>query len=149
MHIIPLCAPNYVMGLDSSPDGFTALPLDQFFLYRPVSLPPSVCPSLCTDFLYFLSLPHPWTLSFFPALTFFTLFISPLCYSFLPHLYFCHSVCLLAYLYYPSFLFYFSIYISYWFDFSLSPSPFSLMIILITLNFLLFQHLWYLRIGIW
>ena len=109
------------MGLNSSPSCCSALPLHQFFLYHSVSPPPSVSPSLCTDLLYFYCYP---TLSFFPALTFspLVLFISPPFYNFLPRLYLLLSVSFLAYLYHLSFLFYFSIYISYWFDFSLSPS---------------------------
>ena len=122
------------MGLDSSPSCCSALPLHQFFLYHSVSPPPSVSPlpsvspppsvspSLCTVLLYFYCYP---TLSFFPALTFFPLFvsISPLFYNFLPRLYFYYFLSLFSLISTISiFPFYFSIYISYWFDFSLSPS---------------------------
>ena len=151
------------MGLDSSPSCCTALPLHQFFLYHSVSPspsvsplpsvspPPSVSPSLCTDLLYLLLLPHTLFLSssdFLPSLC---LYLSSVLQFPSSSLLLLLSVSLLAYLYHL----YLSCSISpfiFLIDLTSLSLPlflFSLMIILTTLNFLGFQHLRSLRIGIW
>ena len=88
-------APNYVMGLDSSPACCTSLLLTSsfstiLFLYLPLLV------HLCAQ-IFSISYCYP-TPSFFPALTFFPLFlfIAPLFYNFLPRLYFCHFLSLFS-----------------------------------------------------
>ena len=133
-------APHYVMCLDSSPNCCTALLLTSFFstilfLYLPLLV------HLCAQ-IFSISDCYP-TPSFFPALTFFPLFlfIAPLFYNFLPRLYFCHFLSLFSpisttCLSFSSSLFLFLIDLT---SLSLPLFPFSLMISLTTLNFLWFH----------
>ena len=150
------------MGLNSSPSCCTALPLHQFFLYHSVSPPPcfstslgfftSLCFSISVhSSSVFLLLPHTLFLSssdFLPSLC---LYLSSVLQFPSSSLLLLLSVSLLAYLYHL----YLSCSISPFIflidltSLSLPLFPFSLMIILTTLNFLWFQHLRYLRIGIW
>ena len=83
------------MGLDSSPACCTSLLLTSsfstiLFLYLPLLV------HLCAQ-IFSISYCYP-TPSFFPALTFFPLFlfIAPLFYNFLPRLYFCHFLSLFS-----------------------------------------------------
>ena len=88
-------APNYVMGLDSSPACCTSLLLTSSFstiLFLDLPLLVHLCAQI-----FSISYCYP-TPSFFPALTFFPLFlfIAPLFYNFLPRLYFCHFLSLFS-----------------------------------------------------
>ena len=142
--------PHYVMGLDSSPNFCTALLLtSSFFTTQFLYLPLLV--HLCAQ-IFSISYCYPPP-SFFPALTFFPLFLflSLLFYNFLPRLYFCHFLSLFSpisttCLSFSSSLFIFLTDLTY---LPLPLFPFSLMIILTTLNFLWFHHLRYLRICVW
>ena len=128
------------MGLDSSPNCCTPLLLTSSFsiillLYLPLLV------HLCAQ-IFSISYCYP-TPSFFPALTFFPLFLflSPLFYNFLPRLYFCHFLSLFSpisttCLSFSSSLFLFLIDLT---SLSLPLFPFSLMISLTTLNFLWFH----------
>ena len=124
-------APNYVMGLDDSPDCFTAVSwLTRYLLSRfcfsvsPMhhSLYPSVCPSLCSQ-IFSVSYCYICTLflfssDFFPfSFSLYSLF----CFttSFLISI--SESISLLAYVHHLPFLFYFSVYISYLFYFLSLP----------------------------
>ena len=120
------------MGLNSSPSCCTALPLHQFFLYHSVSPPPCFSTSLgfFTSLCFsisvhrsslFLLLPHTLFLSssdFLPSRSLYLPSVLQFSSSSLPVTFCLSSRLSLP----PVFPFYFSIYIAYWFDFSLSPS---------------------------
>ena len=147
-------APNYVMGLDDSPDCFTAVSWLTHFLLScfcfsvsPMhhSLYPCLSISMFTDLLCFLLL-HPPPLSFqlwlLPLLSF--SLISLLFYYFFPHLYFW----LFLSLYLPTSTTCLSCSISLfislnYFTFYLSLFPFPPTVLITILISLSFQHVWY------
>ena len=121
------------MGLDSSPSCCTALPLHQFFLYHSVSPPPcfstslgfftSLCFSISVHRSSLSPIATPHSLSFQLWLSSLSLSLSLLCFTISFLISTSVTFCLSSRLSLPPvFPFYFSIYISYWFDFSLSPS---------------------------
>ena len=105
VQVIPLCGPSLCHGFRQLSQLLYSSPLDQFFLYHSISLPPSVSPSLCTDLFNFLLLPHTLFLSssdFLPSLS---LSLSSVLQFPSSSLFLSLSVSLLAHLYYLPFLF--------------------------------------------